>query len=101
MASSEYEIVYTEKCLKKIGQIEKIPPINAALEAIYVGLYKNPYAFGVVPPLTTLRFAKAEYEYKGERSRITVLFTIIEDDKLVKLVDVTLTHETGGFDLLE
>ena len=101
MASSKYEIVYTPKCLKKIERMETIPPLNQALESIYIRIYRNPYAFGVVPPLTTLRFAKAAYEQEGERSSLTVLFTINEEDKLVTLVDASVTHESGGFDLFE
>ena len=70
--------------------IEAIPHIHEALEVVYAGLRKNPYAFGVVPPLAQLRYAKTPFYLSGDFSvpPLTIYFTIIEDDQIVRIFDV-------------
>lgn len=101
MVYSDYEIAYSEKCLKKIERIERIDPLKKALDSIYIGLYTNPYSFKSAPPIAAIRYAKAYCEHKNQHTQMTVLFMIIEDDKIIKLLDLTLSYENDGIDFLE
>lgn len=100
MALNDYDITHTEKCLEKMREIEHV---DEALAAVYDSLRKNPYAFGIVPPLAAMRFAKTVL-YLGDGFTVpplTIFFTVIEDGKIVKILDVLVRPGFGNLDSLD
>ena len=86
---SEYSIEFSPKCLEKIGEIESIPHIDEALQAVYSALAENPYSFPIAPP-STIRAAKTKFYLREHFSvpPLIIYFTIVEDDKIVRIIDV-------------
>jgi len=91
MALIEYKIIFKPKCERKIEKLEKIPEVNRALEAIYIGIRANPHKFGVVPPIAAIRYVKGDFEQEdGTKAQVVIMFTIIEDDRVVEVIDAYL-----------
>jgi hypothetical protein len=97
---NEYKIEFTERCLQKMAEIEEIPHIHEALEAVYKGLRHNPYVFNPAYPLVSLRAVKTQYYLRENFSvpPLVIYFTIIEDDKIVRILEVLKSHGFGELD---
>jgi hypothetical protein len=80
-------------------EIETIPHIDEALDAIRSGLKRNPYEFPITPPITSIRVAATDFYQRDDFSvpALILYFTIIEDDKIVRIIDVL----NRGFGYLE
>jgi hypothetical protein len=98
---SDYKIEFTPKCLENLEEIEQIPHIDEALQAVYSGLRENPYAFDIIPPLARLRCAKTKFYLRDNFSvpPLIITFTIIEDDKLVRIIEVRKRRGFGDLDI--
>jgi hypothetical protein len=83
-----------------MAEIDSLPHIDEALSAVYTAMRTNPYAFGVAPPITTIRYAKTQFYVRDQLfvPSITILFTINEADKLVKIIDAWANPSLDDFD---
>ncbi|GEM_PF-1355231 len=96
-----YEIKFTDLYVERLYNIASADVINEALEEVYQALRQNPYLFNFVPPLTYWRVAKTELYVteKGVIPPLNIIFTIVEDDKMVKMLDVKARTGFGKLDL--
>jgi hypothetical protein len=98
MGWSEYLLEFTDNCQKQMAEIEKIEHVHEAIEIVKASLRKNPYVFGVCPPLANLRYAKTSL-YVREGLVVPPLvfyFTIEEDEKKVRLFSVKTDKGFGN-----
>jgi hypothetical protein len=98
--TEDYSIEFTEKAQRQLSEIDSPKRIHEALDPVYLMLRINPRTFGIVPPLGNLYFAKSRF-YLGDGftvPSITLFFTILEDDKIVRIVGA---RQNPGFGDLE
>jgi hypothetical protein len=87
---ARFSIEFTESCQSKLDEIRRNYAIDAGLEVLLEALAIDPHVFPFVPPLVIWRAAKTQpYIHKGYLvPGLTFFFKIIEDDLIVKMVDV-------------